>query len=194
MHDLTPSDSTSKVRPRRLARAATTLAFAAVLVAAGAGCSSSDDNSSGSSTPSPTAPAADDAKAVNDAFVSFFSGQTSGAEKISLVENGEAFADTINAQAESPLAKSASATVTNVDLDAPGHATVVYTISMNGQPALVDQMGEAVQVDGQWKVSQASFCALLTLEGNPPPVCGAPAGTGTPPTATPPPTSPAAPS
>ncbi|MGF7123578.1 hypothetical protein AB4Z09_17695 [Rhodococcus sp. TAF43] len=113
-------------------------------------------------------------KDVNDAFVAFFSGETSGGQKILLVQNGEAFADTINAQAESPMAKGTTATVTNVDMDAPGHATVTYTIEMNGQPVLADRIGEAVEQDGQWKVAQGTFCDLLTLEGNPPPVCGQP--------------------
>ena len=177
MRDSTSRQPTSSARIRgRAIRVAAAIGFGAALVTGVAGCTSSDDNSSSSSsaTTVSTTPSSGEAKAVDDAFVAFFSGETSGAEKITLVENGEAFADTINAQADSPLSKSTTASVTNVDLDAPGHATVTYTISMNGQPALVDQMGEAVQVNGQWKVSQASFCALLMLEGNPPPVCAQP--------------------
>ncbi len=115
-----------------------------------------------------------DEKAAGDAFVAFFSGSTPGDQKVMLVQNGQEFADVINAQAASPLAQGTTATVTKVDLDAPGHATVVYTVSANGQPVLADQMGEAVNVDGQWKVAQATFCDLLTLQGNPPPVCGQP--------------------
>ncbi|MFM1728350.1 hypothetical protein ABI214_23010 [Prescottella soli] len=170
-------------------RAASALAFGAVLLVAAVGCGSSNDNSSGTSTPSTTmsgtAAMSGDSKAAGDAFVAFFSGSTPGDQKITLVQNGQAFADVINAQAASPIAQGTTATVTKVDLDAPGHATVFYTVSLNGQPVLVDQMGEAVYVDGHWKVAQASFCDLLTLQGNPPPVCGQPGQ---------PTTSPAAPS
>lgn len=113
-----------------------------------------------------------DAQAVSDAFVGFFSGATPGDQRITLVENGEAFAEIINAQAASPLAQGTTATVSSVDVDEPAHATVTYTVSANGQPVLVDQMGEAVNVDGQWKVAQATFCDLLILQGTPPPVCG----------------------
>ncbi|WP_430333294.1 hypothetical protein [Rhodococcus sp. ACT016] len=160
-------------------RAAAALAFGAVLLAAAAGCSSSnDDSSSKSSSPSTTmsgtAAMSGDAQAVNDAFVGFFSSTTSGEQKIMLVENGQEFAEIINAQAASPIAQGTSATVTNVDVDTPTHATVTYSVSMNGQPVLANQMGEAVKVDGQWKVAQATFCDLLVLQGNPPPACGQP--------------------
>jgi hypothetical protein len=117
---------------------------------------------------------------VTHAFVTFFSGETPGATKVTLVQNGDAFADTINAQANSPMATGTAAKVTHVDMDAPGHATVTYTVLINGQPVLVDQQGEAVQVDGTWKVSESTFCSLLTLEGNPPPMCAGPTPAPTP--------------
>ena len=175
-------------RTRRSAgpiRGAAALGFG-VLLAAGvvAGCGSSNDDTS--PVPSTTttvagAPTAGAEKEVSDTFVAFFSAQTPPAQKINLVENSPAFADTINAQAATPLTQGAAATVSKVDLDAPGHATVTYTVLVNGQPVLPDQIGEAVEVDGSWKVSQTTFCELLTLQGNPPPVCGAPATSGAPP-------------
>ncbi|GAA4481681.1 hypothetical protein GCM10023094_30350 [Rhodococcus olei] len=189
-------DSTPILRggPQRLAAA---FAFGALLAAAVAGCGNSSDESSTTTSPTTThttatthetetthatgTAAGADTDAVTHAFVTFFSGETAGATKITLVQNGEAFADTINAQANSPMATGTTATVSHVDMDAPGHATVTYTVLINGQPALTDQMGEAVQVDGTWKVSQSTFCALLTLEGNPPPACANPA-TPAPPT------------
>ncbi|MGW0045474.1 hypothetical protein [Rhodococcus sp. NPDC003348] len=174
--------------PQRLA---TALAFSALLAVAAAGCSSNSDESSTTTTPAATTQAtatthetgtahatgtaagAADTDAVTHAFVTFFSGETPGATKITLVQNGDAFADTINAQANSPMATGTTATVSHVDVDAPGHATVTYTVLINGQPVLADQTGEAVQVDGTWKVAESTFCSLLTLEGNPPPVCTA---------------------
>ncbi|TQF67215.1 hypothetical protein FK531_16815 [Rhodococcus spelaei] len=153
--------------------AAAVLGFAAVLALVLGGCGSNDNTTSGTAPTSTTA-TGDAHAAVTNAFVAFFSGDTPGAEKITLVQNGQAFADTINAQAGSPMAKGTTATVSTVDLDAPGHATVTYTVLIDGKPVLPDQMGEAVDVDGSWKVAQTTFCALLTLEGNPPPVCAVP--------------------
>lgn len=181
-------DSKPHPRTRRSVvtfRGVAALGFGVLLAAAAvAGCGSSNDNTP--TTPPPTTtvtgtPAAGAEQEVGDTFVAFFSAQTPPAQKIALVENSPAFADTINAQAESPLTMGATATVSKVDLDAPGHATVTYTVLVNGQPVLPDQIGEAVEVDGSWKVSQTTFCELLTLQGNPPPVCGAPATSGAPP-------------
>jgi len=172
-------------RPTGTIRGVAALGFGVLLAATVVtGCSSS--NTDTSPAPSTTtsvsgAPASGAEKDISDTFVAFFSAQTPTAQKIALVENSAAFADTINAQAESPLTMGATATVSKVDLDAPGHATVTYTVLVNGQPVLPDQTGESVQVDGAWKVSQTTFCELLTLQGNPPPVCGAPATTVAPP-------------
>lgn len=167
-------------------RAAVVVGIAAVVLL-GAGCGSSNNSSSSETTSATSAAAATTAaapsgapaagadaatsKAVTDAYVAFFDGSTDAQKKMSLLENGQAFADTINAQADSPMAKGTTAAVSSVDVVAPGRATVVYTVSINGQPALKDQTGWATEVDGQWKVSQVTFCNLLTLEGNPPAVC-----------------------
>ena len=73
--------------------------------------------------------------------------------------------------AASPLAKSAKATVSNVEVTSPDKATVTYSVSIGGQPALTNQTGTAVLVDGQWKVGDASFCQLLSLQGAAPALC-----------------------
>ena len=103
----------------------------------------------------------------------FFSGTTSAAKKISLLQNGQKFAAVIEAQAGSGLAKSASAKVTAVSVTSPTEATVTYDILLAGKPALTNQTGQAVYQDGTWKVGDASFCALLALEngGKAPSVC-----------------------
>lgn len=136
-------------------------------------------HATGSAAPASGAPEADAATtaAVTDAFVKFFDSTTPPDQKIALVENGQAFAPTINAQAGSPMAQGTTATVSHVALTAPDRAAVTYTILLNGSPALQDQAGWAVKADETWKVSQETFCALLTLQGNPPPVCGAPTTT-----------------
>lgn len=162
----------SRVLPAVLA-----LGFTALLTVTG--CGGSTDSSPPATTTA--AATAGDSGAVTQAFATFFSGGTTAADKIAVLQHGADFTDTIDAQADSTLAKSTTVQVTDVDMDAPDHATVTFTILMNGQPALTDQVGEAVRVGGTWKVAQATFCALLTLEGNAPPQC-APATTAPVPT------------
>ena len=178
--------------PKTIRRAAATCGFAVILVAAVAGCSSSNSSSSASSTSSAAAsssssasngatgsvpssgPEADAAKA----FTSFFAGSTNAADKLALVQDGQAFTQTVNAQAGSGMAGSTTATIQSVQLVDPTHAKVAYSIMMGGKPALPDQSGTAVNEDGKWKVSAATFCALLTMEQAAPPVCSTPIGTG----------------
>lgn len=174
-------------RPRHLGP--TSASLVGVIVAAGllGGCG----GSSGSSSPPPsdhTTPhqtphrtppstgsggstSAADKAAITSAFVTFFSGETPGSKKITLVENGPAFSAVIDAQAGSGLSKSTTASVSKVTVTSPTQATVVYTVSLGGVPALKNQPGSAVKDGGQWKVSASTFCALLTLEGSAPAFC-----------------------
>ncbi len=174
--------------------AAKVLAACAVtaLLAAGAACGSDDsDNTSGPSSSSGPVTAT---QAVTVNFEKFFDGATSADQKIALLENGPAFADAIKAQADSPMAKSASAKVTNVALIDSDHADVTFDVLFNGKPALSGQQGSAINIDDTWKVTASTFCALLTLEGATPPVCAAaataaPGAPAAPPTIAPAPTS-----
>lgn len=194
----------STMHGTRSPRTAAALGVGVVLAAAViAGCSSSNTSSnetssaavattsapahasgepSGSAAHPGGAPEADAATttAVTDAYVEFFDSNTPPDRKIALVENGQAFAPTINAQAGSPMAQGTTATVSRVALVAPDRAAVTYTVLLNGTPALQDQAGSAVKADGTWQVAQETFCSLLTLQGNPPPVCGTPTTAATP--------------
>ena len=122
-------------------------------------------STSGSATPTGSAAAAAAVAAVKTAWVTFFAGTTSAATKISLLENGQQFTQVIDAQAGSALAKGTTAKVIQVTQTSPSTADVNYTILINGQPALQNQLGRAVLVNGEWKVGANSFCALLALEG-----------------------------
>jgi hypothetical protein len=113
--------------------------------------------------------------AIKSNFEAFFSGKTSAAKKISLLQNGQAFASVINAQASSSLASSASAVVTSVTITSATQAKVIYNVLLGGQTALSKVSGVAVYQNGIWKVGDASFCGLLALEGGgkAPSVCSA---------------------
>lgn len=164
---------------RAILAAALGLALASAVTA----CSSSSSSASTSSAPSSSALASSASASAGDSsaaapikanWEAFFSGTTSAAKKISLLQNGQKFAAVIEAQARSGLAKSASAKVTAVSVTSPTKATVTYDILLAGKPALTNQTGQAVYQDGTWKVGDASFCALLALEngGKAPSVCG----------------------
>jgi hypothetical protein len=141
------------------------------LVAALAACGSSGTSSV---SPPPATHSPPSATALITAnWEAFFSGKTSAAKKITLLQNGQAFATIIQAQSGSSMATSASAKVTKVTVTSPAQATVAYNILLGTTPALTNQSGMAVYQNGTWKVGDASFCALLALEngGKAPSVC-----------------------
>ncbi len=121
----------------------------------------------GSSSSSSTS----DVSAVKQAWTSFFSGSTSAADKVKLLQNGQEFSQIISEATGLAISKTSSATVSNVVVNSPSTATVTYSIDLGGKPALQDQTGTAVKVNGSWLVGDASFCALLTLEGQSVPAC-----------------------
>jgi hypothetical protein len=171
--------------------------LAVVAALALAGCSSGKNSGAGaSSTPPPTSEPSTSASPtalpssgssssqaltgaaaqVKQNWESFFSGSTDAATKVGLLQNGEQFQQAIQAQANSALAKSAGATVTNVVING-SQATVTFDVTLGGQAALSGQQGMAVLDGGTWKVSDASFCQLLALENGGstsglPPACG----------------------
>ncbi|MGW4242444.1 hypothetical protein [Nocardia sp. NPDC004722] len=150
------------------------LALCALLVAVAAGCGVSAKEPK-TAHPTATTVAGDTAlvAAVTDSYQRFFDGSSSADQKIALLENGQSFADTIRAQADSAIAKGTKAAVSSVTAVGADHADVVFTISLNGTPALQDQPGNAVLIGGGWKVAAATFCTLLSLEtqGKPPAPC-----------------------
>jgi hypothetical protein len=96
----------------------------------------------------------------------FFNPKTPVSKRVSLLQNGSAFASIIQSQASLPLASEATSSVTAVTVESPAQAKVTYSILVGGTPALKDQPGVAVYQSGTWKVGDQSFCALLTLENS----------------------------
>jgi ABC-type transport system substrate-binding protein len=111
-------------------------------------------------TPTPTDPVA----LITANWEAFFNPKTLNDQRVKLIQGGDAFAATIQAEASNPLAASATVKVNSVTLTSPTQATVSYSILVGGQPALPNQTGLAVLDNGTWKVSAASFCNLLLLE------------------------------
>ncbi len=124
-------------------------------------------------TPSAVGSSADAATttAVTSTFVQLFNGAASIESRLPLLQSGDAFAQALSSQASSPLLKLTTATVSSVTSVAPNQAHVVYTVLVSGTPALTNQSGTAVQVNGSWKVSAGTFCSLLSLGGQTPAPC-----------------------
>jgi hypothetical protein len=104
--------------------------------------------------------------AIEANWAAFFSASTPVAKRITLLQNGQVFATVIKTQASSALASSATSKVSKVTIESPTQAKVIYSILVGGQPALSNQTGVAVKQDGVWKVGDASFCGLLTVENS----------------------------
>ncbi len=136
----------------------TVLLLLALVVVAGCGSKST------AASPSPTPTAASAEAQITANWEKFFNGATPAAEKIALVENGQQFASTIEAQAKSPLAQSSGAKVVSVHVTSPDTATVEYAITVGGATAVGGLKGKAVLVNGVWLVSAKSFQQLLKLE------------------------------
>jgi hypothetical protein len=140
-----------------------------------AACSSGSSTTSSTPASAPSSPAAatstssgssstDAEQTITTNWEAFFNPKTPVAQRVSLLQDGQAFASVIRAQAGSSLASQATATVTKVTVSSPTQAAVTYTILLAGTPALKNQAGVAVYQGGTWKVGLKSFCGLLTLE------------------------------
>jgi hypothetical protein len=147
---------------RAAGRGGALVAFLLVLATAAAACGSS---SASTTSPTPSPSSATTAASIKANWIKFFDGTTGATQKIALLQNGQQFASTIRAQAQSPLAQSTAATVASVKVTSATTATVNYSILLNKQVALADQTGQAILQGGVWKVSAQSFQALLALEG-----------------------------
>jgi len=159
------------------------LAAAATLLTVGqalAGCSSNSgssstpptSNTSSTSSSAPANPQAEPStgtgatQAIETNWAKFFSAKTPVPQRIALLQNGSVYAPVIKAQANSTLAKLASAKVTHVTLTGTNQASVTYSILVGGnsKAGLPGLTGVAVYENGVWKVGDTSFCGLLKIE------------------------------
>lgn len=153
-----------------LALAAVTTAVTTAATTACSGGPSPRSSPSPSPAGSPKA-AGNPTAVIKTNWERFFAGKTPAAERVSLLQDGQAFAKTISAM--SGLGTSASAKVSAVRLASPERAAVTYTVYLGTIKALPDEKGTAVLDNGVWKVSDGSFCQLLALQngGKAPSVC-----------------------
>ncbi|CAM2738539.1 hypothetical protein [Skermania piniformis] len=133
--------------------------------------SSSAASTSAASTSAEAMPADSAAAqaAITKAYTTFFDGTLPPEERATAVEKGDVFLPILQAQAANP--SGATVAVGTVTLKDATNADVGYTLSIGGNPVLPDQTGQAVELDGSWKVAAATFCALLAVQGGNSPAC-----------------------
>jgi len=118
-----------------------------------------------------------DADAARVAITAAFAGSGTESEdgrSVPTVEGGETLGPTLTAAKERRRDIASGEVVFLVDeisfLDAT-HAAVWFSISVNGASMLPNRRGDAVIVDGEWKMSRSTFCELMGLAGVPcPPI------------------------
>jgi hypothetical protein len=156
-----------------LRQASAALAASGCLILAACGGGSPAAKPSG---PKPTASATAPAEPVRGAaavaaitanWKTVFNGKAPLARRLALVQDGSQLAAFINAQAKTSFGQAAmgsTATVSSVLISSPAQATVHWDLLLLGTPLLKNQVGNAVYLDGTWKVAIASFCGLAYLE------------------------------
>jgi hypothetical protein len=105
--------------------------------------------------------------------VAFFNPATPAATKVTLLENGPTYASVLTAQASNPQAQQTAAQVTAVSVTSATQASVTWNLLLSGTAVLTNQKGVAVLQGGTWKVADASFCGLLSLQPPVPAACKA---------------------
>jgi hypothetical protein len=105
--------------------------------------------------------------AITANWKTVFNGKAPLDKRLALVQNGSQLAAFVQAQSKTSFGQAAmgsSAKVTSVLVSSPSQATVHWELLLLGTPLLKNQVGNAVYLDGIWKVSVASFCGLAYLE------------------------------
>ena len=105
-----------------------------------------------------------EADAVTQTWTTFFSQDTSIAQKKALLQNGTTvMASAMAAFASNPAAGEAIATVRGVSFPSETKADVTYSVSLSGQMVENAMVGNAVYQDGTWLVADTTLCGLLQL-------------------------------
>ncbi|HEY3877135.1 MAG TPA: hypothetical protein VGM12_00910 [Trebonia sp.] len=104
--------------------------------------------------------------AITANWKTVFNGKAPIPRRLALVQNGSQLTAFIEATAKTSFGQAAmgsTATVSSVIISS-AQATVHWNLLLLGTPLLKNQVGNAVYLDGVWKVSIASFCGLAYLE------------------------------
>jgi len=154
-----------------LRQASAVLAAAACLILAACGGSSSTSAgtkpTASASAPGEPVSGAAAVAAITANWKTVFNGKAPIPQRLALVQDGSQLAAFVQAQAKTTFGQAAAgstATVGSVIINSPSQATVHWDLLLLGTPLLKNQVGNAVYLDGTWKVAIASFCGLAYLE------------------------------
>jgi hypothetical protein len=194
----------SSLASRRLARCGTLLLAAALATA----CSSSGSSGSSSSPPAtgpagsatssspPSAPAgggsppgtaasggspADAATtaAITKAYRDLFDSSATTPQSQAALQHGSAFHQVLVQQGKNTYSNTSGVKLGGITVSGD-LAHVTFTITSKGRPLLSNVRGFAVREGGRWLVAAATFCSLLSLQGDAPPACHDPSITALP--------------
>lgn len=112
-----------------------------------------------------------DTNDIKTNFQTFFALSTTMQTREALLQNGSEFAQPMEQEFNQLDNEKPSVSISSVDLKNSTTANVVYTVDLNGQPVLKDQTGEALLINGSWKVSDSTLCQLFALGGQTPSIC-----------------------
>ena len=157
--------------PGAVLKAASTLLGRVLVPVAGAALIASCSSSGGSTAAQSGSPSASSSfnqvaatAQVTQVWQSFFSKSTPISQKETLLQNGTGvMMPAVQAFASDPRVGQVTATVQKVTFPSPTEADVTYQISLNGTVMESGMAGKAVNVNGQWLVSDATLCGLLQL-------------------------------
>lgn len=137
------------------------IAISAVVIFSSAGCSASHHSSVASATGSVETQ-------VRAAWSEFFNSSTPVARRQQLLEDGAAFSADLAAESSGDAM---SVSISKVSVSDATHATVSFSLSMAPSMRLPSVAGAAVRIDGKWRVSKSTMCAVLTATGHKSSVC-----------------------
>ncbi|MCF2532990.1 IseA DL-endopeptidase inhibitor family protein [Yinghuangia soli] len=100
-----------------------------------------------------------DQKAAAAAYGSLFDPKTPVADRKALITDSESIAPLIDGLLAHPVMGTASLKVKDVKVTGD-KAAVTFDVLISGAPAYENRTGEAVKVDGKWKVSKSVICGF----------------------------------
>lgn len=127
----------------------------------------------GSTSTAPADPAAAKAE-IKTVWTTFFNSGTAQNKAAAILEDGDQLhgALKVAAQEDKKTKLDRRAKVQLIRFINPTTATVTWTLLNGTTPVLPNASGQAVLVDGKWKVSKLTFCTLVELGNNGKPVPG----------------------
>jgi hypothetical protein len=119
---------------------------------------------------------ADAIAAIKKAFTTFFGGSgTTVDAKLEVLQNAETYRSMVADASSNPQFQQLTSDIRDVSLlgatecsaakEVSPCAKVTFDLLVGGAPMLAAQEGHAVKVDGAWKVSSSTWCAVVSVGG-----------------------------